>query len=94
MSAMADRLRDFTIRLFERRDVLVDWPSSADGLAILPAQVARVLHTPETLRLTTESVSAVDVLSAQSGLRFHGAGRATASRRAQRGVFAAGRSIS
>lgn len=47
-----DRLRRFAAALLERRGALVDWPADAEqGMAILPAEIARELGVREELAL-------------------------------------------
>ncbi len=59
---IADRLRTFTARLLERRGAEVDWPSGAEeGLALLPAGVARALHCLEILPLAAHPANALPI---------------------------------
>ncbi len=53
-AALADDLRDFSTRLFERTGGLVEWDSDdASGTAIVPTDVAQLLRLPETFSLVT-----------------------------------------
>jgi hypothetical protein len=50
---LADRLRDFTRTVLERRGALVEWPATADeGWAMLPPELAARFDKAELLRLS------------------------------------------
>lgn len=56
-----DRLREFASRLLERRGAEIDWPHGADGLAMLPPDVAEALHCLEILPLAADSESPLPI---------------------------------
>lgn len=63
MSATVDdRLREFTLRLLQRRGAEVDWPAGAgEGLALLPPHVAQTLRCLEILPLAADGGSPLPI---------------------------------
>jgi hypothetical protein len=60
--AVQERLREFTCRLLGRRGAEVDWPDATDqGLALLPTNVAEMLHCLEILPLAPDAASPLPI---------------------------------
>ncbi len=56
-----DRLRAFTSRLLQRRGAEVDWPAGAEGLALLPTEVAQAMRCLEILPLAADGESPLPI---------------------------------